>query len=116
VAGDLPKAIATHTQAARLKPDNEIAYYNLSLAYHRTGELDQAVTNAKKAAGLEPRNPHPLVALAMIYQEKGEKNLARQTYRRAIALDNRYRQRWFLAHLAEAGFSADQLQKVEKLR
>jgi tetratricopeptide (TPR) repeat protein len=116
VAGDLPKAIATHTRAAQLKPDNEIAYYNLSLAYHRTGELDRAVTQAQKAIALEPHNPHPLVALALIYQEKGEKNLARATYQRAIALDNRYRQRWFLAHLAEAGFSADQLQKVEKLR
>jgi tetratricopeptide (TPR) repeat protein len=116
VAGDLPKAIATHTQAAQLKPDNEIAYYNLSLAYHRTGELERAVTNAQKAIALEPHNPHPLVALALIYQEKGEKPLARATYQRAIALDNRYRQRWFLAHLAEAGFSADQIEKVAKLR
>jgi tetratricopeptide (TPR) repeat protein len=116
VAGDLPKAIATHEKAAKLKPDNEIAYYNLSLAYHRTGEFDRAIVNGKKAADLEPSNPHPLVALAMVYRDKGDRATATETYRRAIRLDNRYRQRWFLAHLSEAGFSAEQIQKVEELR
>jgi tetratricopeptide (TPR) repeat protein len=116
VGGNLSKAVATHCEAARLQPDNEIAYYNLSLAYHRLREFDRAMTNAQKAARLEPNNPHPLVALAMIYQDQGNTAQARKTYQRAIQLDDRYRQRGFLTHLASAGFSPEQIKRVEKLR
>ncbi len=115
VGGHLEKAVVTHTKAANLKPDNEIAYYNLSLAYHRLKDFNSAITNAEKAVTLEPNNPHPLVALAMVYLDQGDIKKARDTYKKARDLDGRYRQKWFLAHLKEAGFSQEQIKLVEKL-
>jgi Flp pilus assembly protein TadD len=88
----------------------------LSLAYHRLKDFNSAITNAEKAVKLEPNNPHPLVALAMIYLEQGDSKKAHDTYRKAVDLDGRYRQKWFLAHLKEAGFSQEQIKLVEKLR
>jgi tetratricopeptide (TPR) repeat protein len=116
VAGNLQQAVKTHSKAAELKPDNEIAYYNLSLAYHRLKDFDSAIANAQKAVKLEPNNPHPLVALAMIYLDQGDPKKAQDTYRQAISLDGRYRQKWFLGHLSEAGFSQEQIKLVEKLQ
>ena len=83
---------------------------------HRLKDFNSAITNAKKAVKLEPNNPHPLVALAMIYLDQGDSKKARDTYKKARDLDGRYRQKWFLAHLKEAGFSQEQIKLVEKLR
>ena len=59
VNGNIDAAIATHTQAKTLNPENEIAYYNLSLAYQRLPDVDAAIRHANRATELEPYNPHP---------------------------------------------------------
>lgn len=115
VSGNLNDAVAAHSWALILKPDNEIAYYNLSLAYHRLQKYDWAIATATQAANLEPTNPHPLVALAIAHWGKDERELAQKAYRRALDLDPRYGDRTFLAHLEEAGFSPDQIQATEQV-
>lgn len=115
VSGNLSSAVTAHSWALILKPDNEIAYYNLSLAYHRLQKYDWAIATASQAAKLEPTNPHPLVALAIAHQGKDERPLAQQAYRRALNLDPRYGDRAFLAHLKEAGFSPDQIQATDQV-
>jgi tetratricopeptide (TPR) repeat protein len=72
--GNLDDAVWVHSWALGLKPDNEIAYYNLSLAYQRLGQYDWAIATAQKAAQLEPSNPHPLVALAIAQWAKGDRH------------------------------------------
>ncbi|ACK70683.1 Tetratricopeptide TPR_2 repeat protein [Gloeothece citriformis PCC 7424] len=116
VSGNLPLAVETHHQAIKLKPANEIAHYNLSLAYHRLKNYDQGIIHGQEATVLEADNPHPWVSLALIYWDKGDKSLAQQTYQKAIALDGRYRERWFLDHLKEAGFTVEQIDTVEAIR
>lgn len=113
--GSLDDAVWVHSWALGLKPDNEIAYYNLSLAYQRLGQYDWAIATAQKAAELEPSNPHPLVALAIAYWGKGDRSSAVQTYRRAIGVDGRYGDRAFLAYLKEAGFHVDQIRLSEQV-
>jgi tetratricopeptide (TPR) repeat protein len=115
VSDQLPTAIAAHTWAATLKPDNEIAYYNLSLAFERIGQYDWAIASAKEAAKLEPSNPHPLVAEAIGHWGNRETSLAQQAYRQAIELDPRYTDAAFLDYLNEAGFSADQIQTSKRV-
>ena len=115
VKGDLSAAVRIHTQAAVLKPDNEIAYYNLSLAYQRLQRYSQAIANAQKATNLEPNNPHPWVALAIAYWDKVEAPQAKAAYQDAIHLDQRYRNRHFLDHLAQAGFSPDQIETAKQV-
>lgn len=109
VAGDLPQAIVTHQKALMLHKENEIAHYNLSLAYERQQKFELAISHAQAAAGLEPSNPHPLIALAIAFWGNGDKSQAVQAYRQAIRLDGRYRDRNFLSALKEAGFSPDQI-------
>ena len=113
--GSLDDAVWVHSWALGLKPDNEIAYYNLSLAYQRLGQYDWAIATAQKAAQLEPSNPHPLVALAIAQWTKGDRPAAVQSYRQAVQVDGRYGDRAFLAYLKEAGFHADQIRLSEQV-
>lgn len=110
VDGQLDAAVATHTRAADLKPDNEIAHYNLSLAYERLEQFDQAISHARTATELEPGNPHPWVALALAQWSQGSQAEAEVNYRQAMRLDGRYANPEYLNHLEQAGFSQAQVQ------
>jgi Flp pilus assembly protein TadD len=115
VDGNLPAAVLVHSWAAFLKPDNEIAFYNLSLALHQLEIYPLAITTATRAAKLEPNNPHPLVAAAISYWDNEEKTLSQQLYRQAINLDGRYNQITFLSHLKKAAFTQEQINKTQKI-
>lgn len=112
---DLLGAALTHSWAALLAPDNEIAYYNLSLAMQRLEQYDWAIDAAQKAVQLEPDNPHPWVALAIAEWTKGDKPMAQETYQQAIAVDARYAEADFLDFLAEAGFNLQQIQTAKQV-
>jgi tetratricopeptide (TPR) repeat protein len=109
VDGQLDAAVATHTHAAALKPDNEIAHYNLSLAYERLGQFEQAINHGQTATELEPGNPHPWVALALAHWSSGNQEQAQAYYGQALSLDGRYANRAYLDHLEQAGFSQEQI-------
>lgn len=115
VDGNLPTAVLVHSWAAFIKPDNEIAFYNLSLALHRLEIYPLAITNANRAAILEPNNPHPIVAAAISYWDNEDKNLAQQVYRQAINLDGRYNQIYFLNHLQKAAFTPQQINTTKEI-
>lgn len=115
VSGELNAAVVVHTWAAILESENEIAYYNLSLAFHRLRQYDSAIATANIAAALEPANPHPLVALAMAHWDKGDRAGAKLAYGKARNLDSRYSDRAFLTHLGKAGFSSDQIRTTERI-
>jgi Flp pilus assembly protein TadD len=115
VSGKLNTAVFVHTWAAILEPKNEVAYYNLSLAFHRLQIYDSAIITAKKAATLEPSNPHPLLALALAHWDSGDRASAKLAYRQAQNLDFRYSDRSFLAHLKKAGFSTEQINTTKQI-
>ncbi len=115
VSGDLDKAVITHERAKEIRANNEIAYYNLTLAYQRLKKYDLAIARGKQATILEPTNPHPWVALALVYWGQGMKTQARQTYNRAVQLDSRYGQSKFLINLKQAGFSEEQIDNVREI-
>ena len=115
VSGKLNSAVAVHAWAVFLEPKNEVAYYNLSLAFHRLQIYDSAILTAKKAATLEPSNPHPLVALAIAYWDSGDRTQAKLAYHQAQSLDFRYGDRSFLNHLKKAGFSSSQIDTTKQI-
>ncbi len=115
VRGDLPQSVILHSWAAMLKTDNEIAHYNLSLAYQRLKQYDLAIAYAQKAIELEPNNPHPFVALAITQWTSGDRVGAKKIFRDAIGVDARYRNPDFLNFLNEAGFSNDQIQTAKQV-
>jgi tetratricopeptide (TPR) repeat protein len=115
VRGDLPQSVILHSWAAMLKNDNEIAHYNLSLAYQRLQQYDLAIAYAQKAIELEPSNPHPFVALAIAQWTSGDRAGAKKIFRDAIGVDDRYRNPDFLNFLNEAGFNTDQIQTAKQV-
>ncbi len=115
VDGNLPAAVLVHTWAAFLQPDNEIAFYNLSLALHQLEIYPLAIKTANRAAKLEPNNPHPLVAAAISYWDSEDKTIAKKVYRQAINLDTRYTKIAFLNHLKKAAFTQKQINTAEKI-
>jgi len=115
VGGKLNAAVFVHAWAAILEPKNEIAYYNLSLAFERLQSYKSAIATAKRAAQLEPNNPHPLVALSLAYWQSGDRSAAQVAYRQAYNLDARYRDRAFLNHLKQAGFSPEQIETTNQI-
>ncbi|MBE9179644.1 tetratricopeptide repeat protein [Oculatella sp. LEGE 06141] len=115
VNDDWLAAALTHTWAILLSPDNEIAYYNLSLACQQMQQTDCAIATAQTAAKLEPENPHPLVALAIAQQQQGTHAIAHRTYQQAVELDTRYRNRDFLNGLTASGFSPQQIEQAKQL-
>lgn len=116
VKGELEPAILLHSWAALIKPQNEIAHYNLCLAYHRSGLPDWAISHGERAILLEPYNPHPIVAVALVYWSQGAEEQALKLYRAALALDPGYQTETYLDHLAEAGFSPDQITLTNTIR
>jgi tetratricopeptide (TPR) repeat protein len=115
VRGDLSQSVVLHSWAALLKPDNEIAHYNLSLAYQRLQQYDLAIAYAQTAMNLEPTNPHPFIASAIAKWSSGDQTSAKKTFREAIAVDPRYRSPEFLDFLEEAGFSNEQIQLAKQV-
>jgi tetratricopeptide (TPR) repeat protein len=115
VSGKLNAAVFVHAWAATLEPKNEIAYYNLSLAFERLQFYESAINTAKQAARLEPSNPHPLVALSLAHWQSGDRSAAKLAYRQAYTLDGRYRDRTFLNHLERAGFSPDRIEVTKQI-
>lgn len=127
VQGKVWPAIVIHGWAGVLKPDNEIAFYNLSLGLQRVGLLDWSIATAEYASVLEPDNPHPLVALALAHGTKAalsagginDTNIQDPTLSAIITgtrqLDDRYFNPNFFDHLKEAGFSPDQIDQTRAL-
>ncbi|XGB40144.1 MAG: hypothetical protein LVT47_05255 [Cyanobacteria bacterium LVE1205-1] len=109
VSGDLSHAILFHLWGAWLQPDNEIAYYNLSLAFQRLGLYAPALAVGMRATQLEPENPHPWIALSLSEWSTRQISQAQITYRRALAIDGRFADCQFLSYLNEAGFSPEQI-------
>lgn len=116
VQGELEAAVVTHTRALELRRNNEIAHYNLSLAYERLADFPKAIHHAQNATELEPQNPHPWVALALAHWAAGDTTEAQASYQQSIRLDGRYRHQDYLDHLQEAGFSAEQIQMTDDIR
>jgi len=102
-------AALTHSWAVTLNPENEIGYYNLSLACQRLQQYEWAIATAAEAARLEPANPHPFVAWAIAHAGNDDLSAAQQAYGQALSIDGRYGSLEFLDHLDEAGFSPDQI-------
>ncbi|NEQ95761.1 MAG: tetratricopeptide repeat protein [Cyanothece sp. SIO2G6] len=115
VQNRLWSAIATHLWAAYLQPDNEIAYFNLSLAAHGVGYYDWAIALAAKAVVLEPYNPHPLIAEAIAHWSKGDRSAAIERYRAAVSLSFSYATVNVGTYLDRAAFSSRQIQLAQQI-
>jgi len=109
VQGNLGAAVTSHLWAAHLNPDNEVAYFNLSLAAQRLQLYDWAIATADRAAQLEPYNPHPPIAAAIALWSQGRRSEAHQRYGEALDLSLRYGTADLDFYLEQAAFSPEQI-------
>ncbi|MEO0408542.1 MAG: tetratricopeptide repeat protein [Cyanobacteria bacterium P01_A01_bin.135] len=109
VQGNLGQAVTSHLWAAHLQSDNEVAYFNLSLAAQRLTLYDWAIATAARAAELEPYNPHPLIAEAIALWSQDKLEDAQQRYREALDLSPRYGTPDLDFYLEQAAFSPEQI-------
>ncbi len=84
---ELDEAIAKHTEAIRLNPKDDKAYYLRGYCYFARGEIDKAMPDFTKAIQLEPKNAAAYNSRGIVYVETGELDKAIADYTKAIRLN-----------------------------
>ena len=82
---DYVRAIADLKEATRLRPDYEIAWVNLAVAYLNSGDLAHGEETLKHATTLSDRDPVTHNALGHLYLARGDKTQALTEFNAAIA-------------------------------
>lgn len=77
-------AIADHTKAIALKPDNADAFYNRGNAYRHKGLNGQAILDYTKALALLPDFAKVYFNRALAYEKNGQPGLAISDYRASL--------------------------------
>jgi tetratricopeptide (TPR) repeat protein len=70
-SGKADEALAYLERAAKLQPKLSISYYNLGLAYGRTGRYPEAESALKRSLELNPERPDTYNTLSRLYIELG---------------------------------------------
>ncbi|TVQ64141.1 MAG: TIGR03032 family protein, partial [Spirulina sp. DLM2.Bin59] len=89
-SGQLDAAIAHYQQCLKLKPDFQLARYNLGVIYREQERWAEAEAEFKTLLAVEPHNPALYNNLGIIAQGRGHWRDARGDFERAIALDPQF--------------------------
>ena len=87
--GRADDAIALIGEAVRLRPDFDLAHYNLGNVLSRVGRAEEAVQAYRRAVAIRPDTPTVLVNLGAALRGLGRSAEAVEAYRRALARDPR---------------------------
>lgn len=74
--GQVDRAIADHTQAIKLDPQQWDARYNRGNAYKQKGDNDRAIADYNAAAKLNPKDYRIFNNRGLAYEAKGDKTRA----------------------------------------
>ncbi len=85
--GDFEKAVAYFTHTLALKPDYDLAVYNLAQAYRRMGNDEAALTGFEHYLTLDPKDPFVQYQMGEIWLDRGDVPKAEQLFRRALEID-----------------------------
>ena len=89
-SGQLDAAIQHYQQCLNLKPDFQLARYNLGVIYREQERWDEAETEFKTLLAVEPHNPAFYNNLGIIAQGRGHWRDAKGDFERAITLDPQF--------------------------
>lgn len=85
--GDLEKAVADFKHTLTLKPDYDLAVFNLAQAYRRMGNDDAALAGFEHYLTLDPKDPFVQYQMGEIWLDRGDLPRAEQLFRRALEID-----------------------------
>ena len=70
-----------------LKPDYDLAVYNLAQAYRRVGNDDAAMAGFEHYLTLDPKDPYVHYQMGEIWLDRGDTAKAEELFRRALEID-----------------------------
>ncbi len=88
--GDFDRAIEDYTEAIRLNPKYDKAFYNRGLAYSKKGDHDRAMKDYSEAIRINPNYDKAFNNRGIIHGRKGEHDRAIGDYTEAIRINPNY--------------------------
>ncbi len=85
--GDLEKAVGYFKRTLTLKPDYDLAVFNLAQAYRRMGDDEAALAGFEHYLTLDPKDPFVQYQMGEIWLDRGDLPRAEQLFRRALEID-----------------------------
>jgi tetratricopeptide (TPR) repeat protein len=85
-AGEELKAANHFEKATRLNPQDEQAYFSLTLAYKGLGKIEKAVKAVRSVLRIDPDNPRAHFMLGYLQSRLGRWREAEAAYRRSVEL------------------------------
>ena len=85
--GDLEKAVEYFKKTLALKPDYDLAVFNLAQAYRRMGNDDAALAGFEHYLTLDPKDPFVQYQMGEIWLDRGDTGRAEQLFRKALEMD-----------------------------
>ena len=85
--GSPEKAVEYLKKTLQLKPDYDIAVFNLAQAYRRLGDDDAALAGLEHYLTLDPKDPYAMYQMGEIWLDRGDLNQAEGLFKRALGID-----------------------------
>jgi arylsulfatase A-like enzyme/tetratricopeptide (TPR) repeat protein len=85
--GSLEKAVEYFKKTLALKPDNDLAVFNLAQAYRRMGNDDAALAGFEHYLTLDPKDPFVLYQMGEIWLDRKDLPRAEGLFRKALEID-----------------------------
>jgi arylsulfatase A-like enzyme/Tfp pilus assembly protein PilF len=85
--GTLERAVEHFKRTLQLKPDYDIAVFNLAQAYRRLGDDEAALAGFEHYLTLDPKDPYVHYQMGEIWLDRGDSSRAEQLFRKALELD-----------------------------
>lgn len=85
--GDPAKAVEYFKRTLSLKPDYDLAVFNLAQAYRRLGDDNAALAGFEHYLTIDPKDPFVQYQIGEIWLDRGDLPRAEQMFRRALEID-----------------------------
>lgn len=85
--GDLEDAVKYFQRTLQLKPDYDLAVFNLAQAYRRMGNDDAALAGFEHYLTLDPKDPFVHYQIGEIWLDRGDTAKAESLFRKALEID-----------------------------
>jgi arylsulfatase A-like enzyme/Tfp pilus assembly protein PilF len=85
--GRYEQAVEYLKRTLELKPDYDIAVFNLAQTYRRMGNDDAALAGFEHYLTLDPKDPYALYQMGEIWMDRGRLDKAEDLFRRALDVD-----------------------------
>ena len=85
--GTVEDSIKYFKRTLQLKPDYDLAVFNLAQAYRRMGDDDAALAGFEHYLTLDPKDPYAHYQMGEIWLDRGDLPRAEQLFRKALEID-----------------------------